>query len=121
MLQNTLVKINNILNDSNFNQHQIEGLLETFSHYKKGNWIYSSIFVRKYNLSIKQTYTFLEKLVDLNILKSYYELYYSYCHKATGDIYEVFNQIPDTFECINCNCELNGLENAIIVYKEVEE
>lgn len=88
---------------------------------KKRMWIYPAVFIRKYNLSVKQVYNFLEKLVDLNILKSYYELYCSNCHKSTGEVYEVFNQIPDTFECVNCDCELNGIENAIIIYKVVEE
>lgn len=121
MLQNTLMKINTLLKESKFSQYQIDGLLETFSHYKKGMWIYPAVFIRKYNLSVKQVYNFLEKLVDLNILKSYYELYCSNCHKSTGEVYEVFNQIPDTFECVNCDCELNGIENAIIIYRVVEE
>lgn len=120
MLSNTLLKIKKILDDKfDLEEPLKKNILSFLKNYNKGSYIYAGVLKRKFQLSSKIIYTFLEELKKEKILKSYYELYCSKCSKTNGELYETFNQIPETFICENCEVELNGIENAVILYKVI--
>ncbi len=120
MLLSTLQKIKKVL-DSKFSLDETlkKDILNFFKRYKKGSYIYAGILKRKFQLSSKEVYELLEELENEKILKSYYELYCNKCSKTNGELYETFNQIPKTFICENCEEELIGIENAVILYKVI--
>lgn len=63
---------------------------------------------------------FLVELEQQNIIQSYYELYCSHCQKSMGTV-ELFNELPEFFECELCHAQLPALENAILIYKVIRD
>lgn len=95
-------------------------LVYFFKNYKKNMWIYPGVLKRKFSLSIPQIYDFLSALEEQGILQSYYELYCSNCQKSIGTV-QLFNELPDTFECELCHNELSSLENCFLIYMVVRD
>lgn len=121
MLQSTLSSIEMILQQQINDQSLTDQIVDLFSHYREGLWLYPGVFKRKFGLSINAVYELLSRLEREGYLKSYYELYCSHCQKSSGIVVETFHDIPDTFQCEMCNEELPGIENAILIYKIVRD
>ncbi len=118
MLSNTLSIIEMVLKNEVKCKNKIPKIMEFFNHYKKGDWVYPGVLKRHFSLELMSVYSILQELEKQGVLKSYYELYCSQCHKSMG-IVEVFNKLPDTFMCEICGDELPALQNTILIYKVI--
>lgn len=120
MLLNTLSIIESTINKQINDKVDITAFLDFFKHYKKGMWIYPGLLKRKFSLSLPEIYIFLSELEKQGVLQSYYELYCSNCQKSMGSV-QLFNELPETFECELCHCELDTLENAFLIYRVIRD
>lgn len=120
MLSNTLSIIEMTLYKTKNNEESVPDILDFFKHYKKGMWVYPGVLKRKFSLELSNVYAILSDLEKQGIVKSYYELYCSQCQKSMGTV-EVFNEIPEFFECELCHSDLFGLENAFLIYKVIRD
>lgn len=118
MSPNTLSIIETTIQQKLNNDVNTAALLDFFKHYRKSMWIYPGVLKRKFSFSLSEIYEFLSELENCGILKSYYELYCSQCQKSMGTV-EVFNELPEFFECELCHSELPALENSILIYKVI--
>ncbi len=119
MLSNTLSQIEVIIQNK-LDDVVLNELMDFFKHYKKGMWLYPGVFIRKYNISMECIYEILNEMEKQGIIQSYYELYCSQCQKSNG-VVKLFNELPETFECELCNCELPTIENAVIIYQVIKD
>lgn len=71
----------------------IEAIINFFSNYKKGDFIYPSI------------------------LKIYYEYFCYNCNRSSG-LYEYYSKLPESYICENCEDNLT-LDNVWVVYKVI--
>lgn len=72
----------------------------------------------KINVSIKDVYFVLEKLVQIGLLEQILLYVCPNCGEIAEEEYESINCLPDTFCCNTCHKETeNVLENVIIAYK----
>ncbi len=120
MLSNTLSVIETTIQYKLNNDVDITALIDFFRCYKVNMWIYPGVLKRKFSLSLSDIYAFLSALEERGILLSYYELYCSNCQKSMG-IVRLFNELPDSFECELCHCELPALENSFLIYKVIRD
>ena len=120
MLSNTLSVIRKSIEQQLNSRLDTTLLIDFFRNYKVGMWIYPGILRRKFSMDMKQVYLLFHVLEKEGILQSYYEMYCSHCQKSMGTV-ELFNQLPDTFECEICHCELPALENSVVIYKVVRD
>ena len=104
MLSNTLSVIETTIQHKLNNDVDITALIDFFRCYKVNMWIYPGVLKRKFSLS----------------LSDIYELYCSNCQKSMG-IVRLFNELPDSFECELCHCELPALENSFLIYKVIRD
>lgn len=118
MLSNTLLVIEMTLKQQFNSNWDIAEIIKFFSKYKVGMWIYPGVFRRKFSIKMEEVYLLFAALEDKGILQSYYEMYCSYCQKSMGTV-ELFNQLPDTFECEICHNKLPALENSVLIYKVI--
>lgn len=119
MLSSTLLiiemTIQGKLNNSSVNTPAI---LDFFKQYRKDMWIYPGILKRRFSLELSEVYRLLSELEKQGVLQSYYELYCCHCQKSMG-VVELFNELPDSFECELCHGELPALENSVLIYKVI--
>lgn len=120
MLLNTLSIIETVIQNKLNNSVDALAILEFFKHYKKNMWIYPGVLKRRFSLDLVEIYILLSELEKYGILKSYYELYCSQCQKSMGTV-EVFNELPDFFECELCHIQLLALENTLLIYKVIRD
>ena len=120
MLSNTLSVIEMTIKAKLNSDINVPEILDFFKHYKKNMWIYPGVLKRRFSLELAQVYDFLSALESQEILQSYYELYCSHCQKSMG-LVEVFNELPESFECELCHSELPALENPVVIYKVVRD
>lgn len=120
MLSNTLSIIETTIQNKLNNNVNALDILNFFQRYKKNMWVYPGVFKRRFSMELSEIYTFLLELEEQGVLQSYYELYCSQCQKSMG-IVELFNELPESFECELCNSELPALENAILIYKVIRD
>lgn len=120
MLLNTLSIIKTAIHNELNNSVDVSDILDFFKHYRKDMWIYPGVLKRKFSLELSEAYRFLNELEKQGILQSYYELYCSQCQKSMGTV-ELFNELPDFFECELCHTELSALENSILIYKVIRD
>lgn len=118
MLSNTLSIIEMTIQNKLNNNANVPAILDFFKHYRKNMWIYPGVLKRRFSLELSDVYRFLSELEQQNILQSYYELYCNQCQKSMGTV-ELFNELPDFFECELCHAQLPALENAILIYKVI--
>ena len=86
----------------------IEAIINFFSNYKKGDFIYPSVLKRHLNIDEKEIYKILSILEKSNLLKIYYEYFCYNCNRSSG-LYEYYS-----------NCEDNlTLDNVRVVYKVI--
>jgi len=102
------------------NTTNITALVDFFKNYKKNMWLYPGVLKRKFSLDLPEVYAFLSELENQGVLQSYYELYCSTCQKSMGTV-ELFNELPETFECELCHGKLPALENSILIYKVIRD
>lgn len=120
MLSNTLSVIEKMITQQLNNVLDTSVVVEFFRNYKVGMWVYPGVLKRKFSLDIQQVYELLSGLEQEGILQSYYEMYCGYCQKSMGTV-ELFNELPDTFECEICHSELPTLENSVMIYKVIRD
>ncbi len=120
MLSNTLSIIEMTIQNKLNNSVDVPAIIDFFKHYRKNMWIYPGILKRRFSLELSDAYGFLSELERQNILQSYYELYCCQCQKSMGTV-ELFNELPDSFECERCHAQLPTLENAILIYKVIRD
>lgn len=120
MLSNTLSIIETAIHNKLNNTADIPAILDFFKYYRKNMWIYPGVLKRRFSLKLPEIYELLVDLEQQNILQSYYELYCSQCQKSMG-IVELFNELPEVFECELCHAQLPALENAILIYKVIRD
>lgn len=120
MLSNTLSIIEIAAQGKLNNNTDIPAILDFFKHYRKNMWIYPGVLKRRFSLELSDVYAFLYELEEQKILQSYYELYCSQYQKSMGTV-ELFNELPDFFECELCHTQLPALENAILIYKVIRD
>lgn len=118
MLSSTLSIIEMTIQNKLNKNVDTPAILDFFKHYKKGMWIYPGVLKRRFSMDISDVYTLLSELEKQSIVQSYYELYCSQCQKSMG-IVELFNELPDFFECELCHAELPAAENSILIYKVI--
>lgn len=118
MLSNTLSIIEKTIQNKLNNNADAPAILDFFKQYRKNMWIYPGVLKRRFSLELSDIYGFLSELEQKNILQSYYELYCNQCQKSMGTV-ELFNELPDFFECELCHAQLPALENAILIYKVI--
>lgn len=122
MLPNTLLKIEETLKKGPIlPSEKLERFLSILKRYRKNEWLYPGILIRKLDITSSQAYQVLEILKDLGFLEVNYELYCHTCNTFEGNIYETFSQIPKELECEGCDTELNPLINSIVIYKVVSD
>ncbi|MGX8795469.1 hypothetical protein ACR6HW_05090 [Fusibacter sp. JL298sf-3] len=114
------MKIETIANRHIANKSELEKITLFFSRYKKGQWIYPGALKRKFDVTITEVYNLLLDMEAEGLVKIYYELMCMSCHKSTGETVEVFNQIPETIYCENCEQEVSGVENAVMIFRVVD-
>lgn len=120
MLSNTLSVIEMTIQSKLNSNVNITALVNFFKNYKVNMWIYPGVLKRKFSLSIPEIYAFLSALEEQGVLQSYYELYCSNCQKSMGTV-QLFNELPETFECELCHGELPALENSFLIYKVIRD
>lgn len=122
MLQTLLASTKAILiNKYNMDQGSATEVINFLVNFKKGHWLYPGVLIRKFKLSITQTYELLEVMRNEGLLERYYELHCGKCQKSTGDVYKVLNEMPDTFYCESCDKEYPALENSVMIYKVLKD
>ncbi|MEI4801290.1 hypothetical protein WAZ07_08105 [Bacillus sp. FJAT-51639] len=120
MLPNILLKIeeklkeNSLLSDS-----QLDKFMLLLKRYKKGEWLYPGVLIRKLNITSSNAYKLLDSLKDIGVLEVNYELYCHTCNTFEGTIYETFSQVPNDLHCEGCGIELKPLVNSIVIYKVI--
>ncbi len=120
MLQNTLSKVEGIAKDELLQGTSKDKLIKVFESYRNGMWVYPGVIIRKLGINPKLVYELLIDLDKIGVLKLYYELYCSQCHRSMG-LVTAFKDIPDTFMCDCCEEELNGIENILIIFKVIRD
>lgn len=120
MLSNTLAIVEMTIQSKLNKNMDTAAILDFFKKYKKDMWIYPGVLKRCFSMDIQDVYILLLELERKKILQSYYELYCSQCQKSMG-IVELFNEIPDFFECELCHAELPAVENSILIYKVIRD
>ena len=120
MLSNTLSIIETTIHNKLNNAVDVPSILDYLRHYHKNMWIYPGALKRRFSLELSEVYDFLSELERQKILKSYYELYCSQCQKSMGTV-ELFNELPEFFECELCHAQLPTLENVVLVYKVIRD
>ncbi len=118
MLQSTLSSIREILKaKAKLSNEKTEELLSILSMYNEKDIIYPGVLIRKLNISMKETYSLLEKIKEDGHLSLNYEMYCFSCNQFTGDIFQTIGQIPEEIFCENCGEELTPIDNSIAIYK----
>lgn len=120
MLSNTLAIIEMTIQSKLNKKLDTSSILDFFKNYRKDMWIYPGVLKRRFSMDIPDVYTLLSELEREKIVQSYYELYCSQCQKSMG-IVELFNELPDFFECELCHAELPAAENSILIYKVIRD
>lgn len=116
MLANTLSIIEMTIQSKLNRNTDITSLVNFFKNHKVNMWIYPGVLKSKFSLSLPEVYALLSALEEQGFLKSYYELYCSNCQYSMGTV-QLFNEIPETFECGLCHKELPALENSNLIYR----
>lgn len=120
MLLNTLSVIEMTIRQKLNKDTEVKEMLAFFRNYKKNMWLYPGTLKRKFFLTAPEVYDFLSELEKKGILQSYYEMYCSNCQKSMGTV-QLFNELPETFECELCHEELPTLENTVLIYLVVRD
>ena len=95
----------------------IDAIINFFSNYKKGDFIYPSVLKRYLNIDEKEIYKILSILEKSNLLKIYYE-YFCYNCNRSSELYEYYSKLPESYICENCEDNLT-LGNVRVVYKVI--
>ena len=118
MLQNILVIIEMTLRKKMDDTVKINKILNFLKHYKKGMYLYPGVLIRKFGIDINTAFFILNDLEKQRILKSSYELHH--CGQVMGYV-EVFNKLPETFECNICDEEVPALDNSSLIYEVIKD
>lgn len=121
MLANTSVVIEKVVNQYLPNRSDVASIIEFIANFPKESWIYPGILKRRYQLSTKEVYELLFSLKNEQILENYYELTCPNCRKFVGEPITTFSEIPEYLECDSCDELIQGIENAVIIFKKVVE
>lgn len=121
MLSSTLSVIETTIQDKLNNVSvNAPAILDFFKCYRKDMWMYPGVLKRRFSLELPEVYKLLSELENQGILQSYYELYCSHCQKSMG-LVELFNMLPESFECELCHSVLPALENSVLIYKVIRD
>ncbi|XMA24651.1 hypothetical protein M9428_20890 [Bacillus bombysepticus] len=122
MLPNILLRIEEKLKGTSLLPgDQLGKFLELLKRYKKGEWIYPGVLIRKLGTPSSKAYKLLDILKDIGVLEVNYELYCHKCNTFEGNIYETFSQVPHDLNCEGCEAELTPLVNSIVIYKVIND
>ncbi|MFB5249627.1 hypothetical protein ACE38F_04405 [Bacillus mycoides] len=124
MLPNILLKIEEKLKGTSLlSGDQLDRFLVLLKRYKKGEWLYPGVLIRKLDIPSSKAYKLLDILKDIGILEVNYELYCHRCNTFEGTIYETFSQMPNDLSCEGegCEAELIPLVNSIVIYKVIND
>lgn len=122
MLPNILLEIEKTVKDTSLlSSDQLDKFLVLLKRYKKGEWLYPGVLIRKLDIPSSKTYKLLDILKDIGILEVNYELYCHKCNSFKGPIYETFSQMPNELFCEGCEAELTPLVNSIVIYKVIND
>lgn len=122
MLPDILSKIELWIKENELLQSEkTNALISLLKHYKKNEWIYPGVLIRKLNISAKEAYHVLEFLKSKQILETNYEIYCRSCSQFKGKIYSTFSQVPEKSYCYECNTELLGMDSVIVIYKVIND
>lgn len=112
-------QLGEILNNQfDFLTSKSEQIMELFSHYHSGSWIYPGVLKRHLNISIEDAYKMLSLLEKEGLVESWYEYCCGNCQHVLGTV-QRFNELPDTFECEFCGNIVSTIENTIKIYKVI--
>lgn len=117
MLQDTLIVLEKILEKKTLNTIQREKLIKLFKSCRPATQIYPGVFARKAEVSVKDIYLILDELEKLHIVSAHFEIICCECNRTIGNDYRSISDIPDKVYCENCNNEMEGMNNAFLVYK----
>jgi len=122
MLPDILSRIESIVRDEQLlDDQKINILLKLLALYKKGDWVYPSLIIRKLKITADNAYNVLNKLRKAGILELNYEIYCHTCNKFVGEIYSTLSQVPERCECDTCGAEMNIEDNLIVIYRVIDD
>ena len=122
MLLSTLENIKILINSNEIiPDKKTPVLLDVLSHYKKDQWLYPGVIIRKVNISMSDTFKLLHTLCKHGFLELNYELHCPICQETVESYFKTFNSIPKTYECEECSRDFNALENSYMIYKVIVE
>ena len=113
MLQNTLKRILN-------NTKDIEKLIDIFSQYEIGDYLYPSVIKNELKLSDSKADEVLKEIEKNGYLKLCYILDCPYCHNEI-DIFDDFQELISQNYCGNCNKKFSPLDHALIGFKVLKK
>lgn len=100
---------------------ELDLLSKQLKWYKKGEWVYPGVLVRKLNVSADRIYKIMELLKDNNIVEVNYEFYCHECNQFKIPIYSSFIDIPEASLCEKCDTKLSFKNNIIVIYKVIDD
>ncbi|MGE7763827.1 hypothetical protein [Peribacillus sp. NPDC096540] len=120
MLPIILLKVEKTLEEKAIlSKEQLIVFLSLLKRYKKNEWLYPGVLIRKLDITSAQAYKVLEIMKEMDVLEVNYELYCHNCNTFEGPIYETFSLMPNEVECESCDTELKPLINSIVIYKVI--
>lgn len=102
------------------NTDLLEQLCDFLKNFKKSQWVYPATIKRKLNVDMKTAYLILDVLAKNGFIESRYEVICAYCDTPSGHIYEVLNQLPETYFCEKCFRESSTFDSTVLIYKVVK-
>ncbi|WP_191557443.1 hypothetical protein [Metabacillus idriensis] len=123
MLQNTLSIIKqNILNNK-LTPNKADIFIKLLSRYdnKRNKYIYPGVIIRHLGITMREAYLILNEIEQLKIIEKVYEVFCPKCKYSTGNIYNSISEIPDEYNCDECETEFQTLDGVIILYKVITE
>lgn len=68
-----------------------------------------------------ETYSILKEIEQLKVIEKVYEVFCPKCKYSTGIIYNSISEIPDEYNCFECETDFQTLDGVIILYKVITE
>jgi hypothetical protein len=117
MLSALLTQLDGILHDKyTFSETRNQEILAFFNRYSSGEWIYPGVIKRHLSMPIDTVYKLLSELEVRGAVESWYEYCCGHCQRVLGTV-QVFNQLPEYFDCEVCGAHMNTMDNTIKIYK----
>ena len=116
----TLSRLESILSNSPLKKDEIKKFLELYRHYKVEQWIYPGVVTRQTQIPIKKVYLALNLLEKSGMVESWFEIICSECKNSTSMVFHTLNDIPNEYDCNECGKRRSGIQDAVLIYKVIQ-